>query len=78
VQQECSFTVVLEPLEEGGFLVLVPALPEVVTHGATEAEALAMAKDAIELVVGYRRDHGEPMPVEKGTQLREIKVALPA
>ena len=32
----------------------VPALPEIVTEGDTEAEALAMAKDAIELVVESR------------------------
>lgn len=31
-----SFTVILEPEPEGGFTVLVPALPEVVTFGDTE------------------------------------------
>lgn len=36
----------------------VPVLPEVVTEGDTEAEALAMAEDAIRLVLAYRRDHG--------------------
>ena len=78
VPNEYNFTVVLEPMPEGGFLVLVPALPEVVTHGETETEALAMAEDAIRLVVGYRRDSGEEIPVEQGTQLRQVKVALPA
>ena len=46
-----TYTIVLEPMEEGGFLVHVPALPEVVTCGDTEEEALAMAKDAIQLVL---------------------------
>jgi antitoxin HicB len=55
-----SFTVVLEPQAEGGFSVSVPALPEVVTEGDTEEEALAMAEDAIRLAVSYRRDHGIP------------------
>jgi len=32
-----DFTVVLEPQAEGGFTVSVPALPEVVTEGDTEA-----------------------------------------
>lgn len=36
---------------EGGFIVLVPALPEVVTEGDTEEEALAMAEDAIRPVL---------------------------
>lgn len=58
-----TYTVILEPAEEGGFVVHVPALPEIVTEGDTEAEALAMAKDAIELVVASRHERGEPIPV---------------
>ena len=44
-----KFTVVLEPEEEGGFTVRVPSLPEIVTFG--KDEALAMAEDAIRLVL---------------------------
>ena len=46
-----TYSVILEPAEEGGFLVHVPALPEICTEGDTEEEALAMARDAIELVI---------------------------
>ncbi len=53
-----SFSVVLEPQEGGGFTVLVPALPEVVTEGDTEQEALANAEEAIRAVLEYRRDQG--------------------
>jgi len=53
-----GYTVVLEPQEEGGFTVLVPALPEVVTEGDSEVEALANAEEAIRLVLSYRHDHG--------------------
>lgn len=53
-----SFSVVLEPQEGGGFTVLVPALPEVVTEGDSEEEALANAEEAIRAVLAYRRDHG--------------------
>ena len=74
-----TYTVVLEPMDEGGFLVHVPALPEVVTSGGTEAEALDMAKDAIELVLESRRERGEDIPTETGkTQLREVTVSLVA
>lgn len=62
VRQTLDFTVVLEPQPEGGFTVSVPALPEVATEGATEEEALAMAREAIGLVLDYRRDHGIPVP----------------
>ena len=46
-----TYAVVLEPEEEGGFTVRVPAFPEIVTYGTDEAEALAMAEDAIRLVI---------------------------
>jgi antitoxin HicB len=43
-----EFEVVLQPEEEGGFSVSVPALPGCHTQGETREEALAMASDAIE------------------------------
>lgn len=46
-----TYAVVLEPEEEGGFTVRVPAFPEIVTYGQDETEALAMAEDAIRLVI---------------------------
>jgi antitoxin HicB len=58
----CIYAVLLEPAEEGGFVVHVPALPEIVTEGDTEEEALAMAQGAIELVVQSRRERGERIP----------------
>ena len=70
-----SFSVILEPQEGGGFTVLVPALPEVVTEGETEAEALKMTEEAIRAVFAYRRDHGLPIPVDAPPAVRQIKVA---
>jgi antitoxin HicB len=48
-----SFSIVLEPQSGGGFTVLVPALPEVVTEGETEQEALANVQEAISAALGY-------------------------
>ena len=70
-----NFTVILEPQPEGGFAVSVPALPEVVTEGETEQEALRMAEDAIRLAVGYRRDNGLPIPTDAVPTVRKITVA---
>lgn len=57
----------------------VPALPEVVTEGDTEEEALAMAKDAIEVVLESRRERGELIPVEVGkAKVQEVTVAIAA
>jgi antitoxin HicB len=78
MDREFTITILLEPAEEGGFLVLVPALPEVVTHGDTEREALAMAEDAIRLAIEYRKEQGEAMPAATTPELRQVKIALPA
>lgn len=61
--KKLTYTVVLEPQPEGGFTVVVPALPEVVTEGDSEAEALRMAEDAIRLALEYRQDHGLVIPL---------------
>ncbi len=69
-----TYSVILRPEPEGGFTVRVPALPEIVTYGADEAEAMAMAKDAIELVLQSRKEDGEPIPAPDGPIFREITV----
>lgn len=71
-----TYTVILEPAEEGGYVVHVPALPEVVTEGENEAEALAMAKEAIELALEVRRAEGETLPTERAPQMRQITVRV--
>ena len=70
-----SYSVILEPAEEGGFIVHVPALPEVCTEGDTETEALAMAKDAIELVIASQIERGETIPIEHGKLLLNDVIA---
>jgi antitoxin HicB len=70
--------VVLEPEEEGGFTVRVPSLPEIVTYGKDEAEALAMAEDAIRLVLEDSLARGEPLPNGEPAQIREVMVTLAA
>lgn len=44
---EYGYRVIYEPLTEGGFQVIVPALPGIVTYGRTIEEAREMAQDAI-------------------------------
>lgn len=75
MHESYSYTVILEPQPGGGFTVLVPALPEVVTEGDTEAEALAMAEDAIRLVLDHRREHGLPIPADAAPSVRKVTVA---
>jgi antitoxin HicB len=70
-----TFTVVLEPAEEGGFIVTVPALPEVGTQGETYEEAMANAREAIELVIEDRLARGEPIPADVKPQLDRVTIA---
>jgi antitoxin HicB len=70
-----SFSVILEPQEGGGFTVLVPALPEVVTEGDTEEEALANVQEAIRAILDYRRDHGIAIPADAQPEIRRVIVA---
>jgi antitoxin HicB len=72
------FAVVLQPEEEGGFTVRVPALPEIVTYGETDQQALAMAEDAIRLVLEDCAARGEPLPSGAPPRIREVKVILAA
>ena len=70
-----SYSIILEPQAEGGFTVLVPALPEVVTEGDTEAEALANAGEAITLALSWRRDNGIAIPSDAKPQIHRVTVA---
>lgn len=45
--KEYSYTVVYEPLKKGGYQVVVPLLPGIVTYGRDFEEAQEMARDAI-------------------------------
>jgi antitoxin HicB len=73
-----SYTIMLEQAEEGGFIVTVPALPEVATCGDTEDEAMANAREAIELVIEHWLACGEEIPAEQPAQLRSLTVLVPA
>ena len=78
MDQKRTFAVVLEPEDEGGFTVRVPSLPEIVTYGKDEREALAMAEDAIRLVLEDCAARGEPLPMGKPPRIREVTITLAA
>ena len=78
VDQKRTFAVVLEPEAEGGFTVRVPSLPEIVSYGKDEREALAMAEDAIRLVLEDCVARGEPVPGGEAPRIREVTVTLAA
>ena len=73
-----NYAVVLEPSESGGFVVSVPALPEVGTQGDTMEEALEMARDAIALALSIRQKEGEEIPVDDTPRLERVSVQIEA
>ncbi len=57
-----KFIVILEPQEEGGFTVTVPALPGCISEGETREEALNNIKEAIKLYIEVLKEDGKPIP----------------
>ncbi len=57
-----DYPVMLSP-DNGAFLVTFPDVPEAITFGATEAEALTMAVDALESGLSFYVDARKPLPV---------------
>jgi len=74
-----KYTVIFEPAPEGGYTVIVPALPGCVTEGDTLDDAREMAVDAIKCYCESLLKDGLPLPedVELSEPIREeLKVAV--
>jgi predicted RNase H-like HicB family nuclease len=71
--KEYRYTVLFEPVEEGGYVVTCPALPGLVTEGDTLREARTMARDAIRAYLESLRKDGLPIPSDKKIKLRPVK-----
>src|SRR5437773_717385 len=59
---EHGYTVIYERLTEGGYQVIVPALPGIVTYGRSLEEARDMAQDAIRCHIRALLKDGEEIP----------------
>jgi predicted RNase H-like HicB family nuclease len=71
-----NYTVLFEPLKEGGYDVIVPAIPEICTYGETLEEAKAMAKDAITCFLENAIEEGEQIPEDKEPSLEKIAISI--
>lgn len=59
--------------EEGGYyLVEFPSLKGCITYGHTLDEAVAMAKDVLELWLTCLKDERKPFPREKSSLLKKV------
>jgi predicted RNase H-like HicB family nuclease len=59
---EYGYTTLFEPMPEGGFNVVVPAIPEICTYGESLEDAREMARDAIRCYLESALKTGEPIP----------------
>jgi antitoxin HicB len=73
--KQYRYTVLFEP-QEGGYNVIVPAIPEICTFGETLKEARAMAEDAIRCYLESALKHGEPIPDDAEPKTERLAVSL--
>ena len=55
--------------EDHAFVADVPELPGCMAHGSTHEEALANAKEAMQLWIDSARSDGQTVPAPKGKRL---------
>lgn len=72
-----SYPVVLKKAREGGFVVSFPDVPEALTQGEDETEALARAVDALETALEMYTDAGRDLP-KAGKAKREQHLVAPS
>jgi predicted RNase H-like HicB family nuclease len=65
-----KFKVVLEPAEEGVYVVYVPSLPGCISEGDTKEEAIKNIKEAIELYL----EPSEKLITMEGAELAEVAI----
>ena len=69
-----DFKVLLEPDEDGGYVVVCPSLPGCYSQGDTVEDALANIREAIELCIEDLEEHGEVVPDSSNVLIASIVV----
>ena len=62
-----TYKIMLHKEDEGGYTVIVPALPGCITYGEDVDDAIAMAKDAIDIYIEELQSRGETIPDDTNT-----------
>ncbi len=71
-----NYTVIFEPLDEGAYDVIVPAIPEICTFGETREEARKMAEDAIRCYLESALEREEAIPEDREVSCEKIAVTI--
>ncbi|MGA7953637.1 MAG: type II toxin-antitoxin system HicB family antitoxin [Gloeobacterales cyanobacterium] len=67
-----KYRVIIEPDEDGIYIVEVPALPGCIAQGRTRVEAIDNIKDAIAAYLESLAAHGEPIPPPISEEIVEV------
>ena len=77
---EYVYRVIYERVEEGGYQVIFPAIPEIITYGRTLEEAREMAQDALTCHIQSLQEDGEEIPTDTFLKekpvFEEMKIAV--
>jgi len=71
-----DFKVILEPDEEGGYVISCPTLPGCYTQGDTIDEALENIKEAILLCLEDLQAQNQPIPDTSKVLISSVAVAV--
>lgn len=77
-----KFPVILTPDEAGGFVVTFADIPEAITQGETEEEALEAAREALETALEFYFEDKRAVPApsrpKRGQHVVELQASLAA
>jgi antitoxin HicB len=71
---QLTYNLIIHPEPEGGYTVVVPALPGCITFGKNLAEAKATALDAINGYITSLQKHNEPIPTDTNSFIASIQL----
>ena len=67
-----KYRVVIEPDEDGVYVVEVPSLPGCISQGRTRAEAIDNIREAIIAYLESLEAHGDPVPPQISEDIIEV------
>ncbi|PIR13717.1 antitoxin HicB [Candidatus Falkowbacteria bacterium CG11_big_fil_rev_8_21_14_0_20_39_10] len=71
-----SYTIIYEPIKEGGYQAIIPILPGLITYGRDLKEAKIMAKDAIKCYLESLKKEKEKIPVETSLLQERLTISF--
>ena len=71
-----AYRAMLTPEPEGGFTITFPDVPEAITYGTDEREAIEMASEVLEVAIVARMERSEDLPSERSGAPGDLLVPL--